>query len=446
MRITWLSAEMGSYTSGGANHNRLFIEYLRNHPEIEKITIVRWPTPEKRMILPEIQRFNGIDIYSPIIKLELKNAINSFKKVKINIKEKLKFAFLRLFLKLKGFSTYDSTKIYESGLIGTLAVLLLSLETPFPNPFWKTVAKYIENSKPDIIQSQVEHLSISGALAREQAKGHLSFQYLIEGCDADTKKGTLEYEFANRMTEALNWVIESDKTDLFLPVSESVEKYLIKHKADQNKIKIIHSPIELKKFPFIDKQSAREKLGLPKHKKIILSIGRMMPRKRYEDIIEILKKLPNDVILYIKRSSCISDDIIDTSKNLISLIKKYKLSNRVIIDDKELPYEQMVHVYTACDVAVYPFLEEPFGMCATEAMASSRPLIVYDSGYLPHFIKNNGFIVKPLDLEDLYQKTKLLLDDEELAKEMGEKGRELAQTYDINVLGEKLVNLYREFL
>ena len=58
----------------------------------------------------------------------------------------------------------------------------------------------------------------------------------------------------------------------------------------------------------------------------------------------------------------------------------------------------------------------------------------------------NGFVVEPLDLEDLFQKTKLILDDEKLANEMGQKGRELTQKYDINVVGENLVNLYKEFL
>ena len=106
----------------------------------------------------------------------------------------------------------------------------------------------------------------------------------------------------------------------------------------------------------------------------------------------------------------------------------------------------MVYVYSACDVAVYPFMDEPFGMCAAETMACKRPLIVYNSGFLPNFINKNGYIVEPINYDELYQKIKLIIDDEKLAEEMGQKGRELAKPYDINILGEKLMDLYREFL
>ncbi|MHA1379008.1 MAG: glycosyltransferase family 4 protein [Candidatus Helarchaeota archaeon] len=446
MKITWLSAEMGDYTSGGANHNRLYIEYLKNNLDVEKISIVRWPMPEKGLILPEKQVFNGIEIYSPIIQSDMKNALNSLKSAKLNFSDKIKFALLRFLMKVKGYSRFDSIKVKKPGLLGSFALLILSLETPFPNPFLKTIAEYVKKTKPDIIQSQVEHLSVAGALAREDAKAHFSFQYLIEGSGADTKEGSLEYELANRLSEALDWLIDSENVDYFFPVSESVKKYLINHKAQANSIKIINSPIKMSSFPITDKNNAREKLGLPKNRKIILSIGRMMPRKRFEDLLKILKRFSDDVILYIKRSSCISDDIIDTSKKMYNQIKKLKLGDRVIINESELSYNQMIYVYSACDVAVYPFLEEPFGMCAIEAMASARPIIVYNSGYLPYFVNKNGFIVEPLDVDSLYEKTKILLDDEKLSQQMGEKGREMAVKYDINILGEKLINIYKEYL
>ena len=437
---------MGDYTSGGANHNRIYIEYLKNHPDVDKISIVRWPMPEKGQILPEIQKKNGIEIYTPKIQLDIKNTLKTFKNIKLKFLEKLKLSFLKLMLKIKGYYYLDTETITKPDLMVSIALLMLSLEIPFPNRFLQAIATYIKKTKPDIIQSQVEHLSVAGAIASEETKAHFSFQYLIEGSGADTKEGTLEFEFASRLSKALDWLIESNKVDMFFPVSESVKSYLLAHNAKDDKIKIINSPIVLDDFPLTDKLRARDLLGLPKNKKIILSIGRMMPRKRFEDLIEVLNRLPNDVLLYIKRSSCISDDIIDTTKKLKKLIKRKKLSERVIIDENELPYEQMINVYSASDVAVYPFLEEPFGMCATEAMASARPIIVYDSGYLPYFVNGNGFVVKPFDIEDLYQKVKIVLEDDKLRNEMGQKGRESAEKYDIKILGEDLINCYKKYL
>lgn len=445
LRIVWLAGELG-YTSGAGNHNQIFINYLKRHPDVEKISIVRWPTPIKKILSPERQILDGIEIYSPRIQLKMKTAIESFKKAKLNFKEKLKFDLLRFGLKLKGFSKYDSTKFRKLGIMGIVTIALLTLEKPFPNPFLKSMSKCIEKINPDIIQSQQEFISIPGAVARDHAKAHFSTQMTLEGAIEETKEGTLNREFTNRFLDALKWLIESDKVDIFLPITVSVKDYLLKYGVTQNKMRIISSPIVIENFPLINKEVAREKLGLPSNKKIILSVGRMTERKRFQDIVEILRKLPENVILYIKKSSSLSDDMASTLKDLKSLIKKHKLTNRVIINEKDIPYDQMVYIYSACDVAVYPFIDEPFGMCVAEAMACNLPLIVYNSGFLPNFIDKNGYVVEPLDYEDLYQKTKLILDDERLASEMGQQGREMAQQYDINILGEKLVNLYKEFL
>ncbi len=447
IKIIWMSPEIeDEYSSGAANHNRLFVEYFNKHPDVEEVAVVRWPVPVAGKFLPQIQNFNGIKLYTPQIHLKLDEALKSFKRESYKFSEKIKFAFLRLILKLKGMSTFDPSTIKKAGAVATFAVMLLTFQKPFPNPLLKQIAKCIEHSKPDIIQNQMEFMGISGSLIRDKVKGHLITLYEMEGGQREVEEGTLVGEIAKRNSEALQWVIENDKVDKYIPVSESVEKNLIKNGVPKNKIQTIYSPIRIDKFPVVDRETARRKLGLPKNKKIIVSVGRMTGGKRFEDLVEMLRRFPDDVILYIKQSRCISDDILDTSKGLISLIKKYKLNDRVIINDTPLPYEQMAYVYQAADVGVYPFLDEPFGMCVAEIMACARPVIVYDSGYLPNFINKNGFVVKPLDIEDLYQKTKYLLEDGIVVKEMGEKGRELAQKYDINILGEKLLDLYKEFM
>jgi glycosyltransferase involved in cell wall biosynthesis len=173
----------------------------------------------------------------------------------------------------------------------------------------------------------------------------------------------------------------------------------------------------------------------------------MIERKRFIDIIQILKNLPEDVIFYLKQSVCTSDDFFPSAlENLHKEIKKLRLQNRVIINPEIIPYEKMHIIYSAADVAIFPFLYEPFGMCAAEAMAAQRPLIVYNSGFLPTFINGNGFIIEPMNLEELENKTRLLLNDSHLATEMGLKGPNLVKQFDIRIVGEKLLDLYKEYI
>lgn len=211
--------------------------------------------------------------------------------------------------------------------------------------------------------------------------------------------------------------------------------------------KIIPSPIVLQHLKSIPKSEARSKLNIPQDKRVLLSVGRFVERKHFMDLLHVLKTLPKDVILYIKRSVSITDELLPSAfDNFQKEVKRNKLEQRVFINSEVLSYDRMYEIYSAADVAVFPFLYEPFGMCAAEAMAINLPLIVYNSGNLPEFIKGNGFVVDPGDLDALEEKIKILVNDPLLAEEMGSKGRELVKPYDINILGEQLINLYREFL
>ncbi|NVM03481.1 MAG: glycosyltransferase family 4 protein [Candidatus Helarchaeota archaeon] len=445
MRICWLSTEMGEYTSGIANHNRILVEYLKNHPEVEDITVVRYPLPENGFFIQNPQQWRGVNIFSPKVALNIKGALNSFKKADLNLKAKIQFWFLRLGIKLKKMSFFNLSKIKKAGKISLAAFAILSFQKPFPNPFWKEFTNCILKTKPDIVQSQAALLIIGGVLARDKIKAHLSSQMTLPGA-IEGEKGSINYEFEKRFNEALKWGIEADKTDFFLPVSQDVKNYLVSLGADPNKIKIMQTPIVIKDFNRVDKLVAREKLGLPKNKKIILSVGRMTMQKRFQDILEILKMMPKDVVFFLKKSRCISEEFFESAHLLFSLIKKYKLKDRVIINDSVLPYNEMKYVYQSCDVAVFPYIGEPQGTCVTECIANGRPIVVYNSGYLPNYINGNGYLVEPKNIKSLYEKTKIFLDDERVAKEAGEKSIELALKYDINIIGEQLINLYKEFL
>lgn len=51
-----------------------------------------------------------------------------------------------------------------------------------------------------------------------------------------------------------------------------------------------------------------------------------------------------------------------------------------------------------------------------------------------------------MNLEELQNKIRNLLNDPALAEEMGLKGPDLVKQLDIHIIGEKLLNLYREYL
>ena len=447
MKIVWFAPEFGKISSGIINHTQIFIDYLRQQPDVEELIVVKYPLPDHGIMPPLYENLKGIRFYTPRISLDYHDAFKSILQSDLKFSERLKIRLFKFILKLKHIKRLELDKIKKWGIIEFGLLGISSVQMPFPNPFQEQIGRCITKLQPDIVQSHLEVFSIAGSLAKPIAKGHFSYHVLVDEEKESLPHGTLIRAFWQRSEDALQWLQDHNAVDAYIAASEFVEKQLLRHGIKQSQIKIIHSPIVLKQLIPLSKSEAKTRLGIPQNKRIILSVGRFLERKHFIDLIPILRTLPDDVILYIKRSISTSDDMMPSALNKFQKeVRKYKLEQRVIINSEVLPYEKMHEIYSAADLAVFPFLHEPFGLCAAESMALSRPLIVYNSGFLPNFINGNGFVVEPMNLEELKEKIQLLLNDPAMAAEMGAKGPDLVKQYDVQVLGEKLLNIYREFI
>jgi glycosyltransferase involved in cell wall biosynthesis len=85
--------------------------------------------------------------------------------------------------------------------------------------------------------------------------------------------------------------------------------------------------------------------------------------------------------------------------------------------------------YNDSDVFCFPtfFESETFGVVLLEAMQFSLPIVATEWRGIPSVVNSghNGFLVKPLDVEDLACKLRELILDEKLRKKMGDAGRRI---------------------
>ena len=77
-------------------------------------------------------------------------------------------------------------------------------------------------------------------------------------------------------------------------VAHALKLGAIKLGVDKNKIEVLGNGVDTSLFYRIDKNAAREKLGLPKNIKIIISVGHLVERKGFHLIVEALRKIKND--------------------------------------------------------------------------------------------------------------------------------------------------------
>jgi glycosyltransferase involved in cell wall biosynthesis len=117
-----------------------------------------------------------------------------------------------------------------------------------------------------------------------------------------------------------------------------------------------------------------------------------------------------------------------------------------------VPEEKLAEYYNRCDAFVLPSAsseQEGFGIVLLEAMASGRPVISTHIVGVAEDVRrfNAGRIVRPRDINALAQAIIEILLDEELAQEMGKRGRRLVEEkYTWKKIAKDMLEIYRELV
>ena len=111
------------------------------------------------------------------------------------------------------------------------------------------------------------------------------------------------------------------------------------------------------------------------------------------------------------------------------------------LPEGKLPLTEVRKRMKNCYCLVLPSITEGLPRVMLEAMALSKPVVASRVGGIPDLIKDseNGFLFEVGNVQELAEKLRILLDNKELAVEMGRRGRELVQSQFSN---EKYINNY----
>ena len=110
--------------------------------------------------------------------------------------------------------------------------------------------------------------------------------------------------------------------------------------------------------------------------------------------------------------------------------------------------EDLPDYYRLCDVFVFPSIDksEAYGLVALEAGACAKPTIASNLPGVRFVVKDNetGILVEPKNTDELAEKIKYLLNNQERAKELGENARKRIEAEFVwRVIVEKLENIYK---
>jgi len=213
------------------------------------------------------------------------------------------------------------------------------------------------------------------------------------------------------------------RADGVVAITNHLKDVLTEHGIRDDKVIVAHDAVDLREFDIsISKESARDKIGLPKNKKIVMYIGLFDEWKGYKILLGASQFFNDNVQMV----------MIGGERKQVNLLRE-KYPNIIFIGFR--PYHELAQNQKAADVLVIPnsakteiskYFTSPLKLFAH--MASGVPIVASDLPSLREVLDDStAYFFEPDNPESLAQAVKHALnqkkESEEKAKESLEKVR-----------------------
>jgi D-inositol-3-phosphate glycosyltransferase len=193
-----------------------------------------------------------------------------------------------------------------------------------------------------------------------------------------------------------------DEADRLIVNTEHEAQQLVSvHRADPERIDVVHPGVDLDTFTPGDKRAARYALGVADSERVVAFVGRIQPLKAPDVLLRAAAKLP-DVLVLVAGGP--SGSGLAAPDGLVRLADELGIADRVTFLPPQ-SREQLVNVYRAADLVAVPSYSESFGLVAVEAQACGTPVVAAAVGGLPVAVRDgvSGALVEGHDPDDWAQ-------------------------------------------
>ncbi|MBU1863431.1 MAG: glycosyltransferase family 4 protein [Candidatus Omnitrophica bacterium] len=183
-----------------------------------------------------------------------------------------------------------------------------------------------------------------------------------------------------------------------------------------------------------------------RNKVTLLTATRLLPRKGIKYLLFALDTIKREYQLKNIQLLLAGPDCGELS-NIKKIIKKLDLGNNVSILGS-IPFQNMKYFMFICDIFVLPSLYEGLPLSLLEAMAARKSVISTDLPCARKIITHleNGFLVKPGDVDSLVRAVITLSADKNMRINLGRKAQESVKQLDSYAEAKKLREIYASIL
>lgn len=230
--------------------------------------------------------------------------------------------------------------------------------------------------------------------------------------------------------------------------SFTLQPYL-PHLPGKGKYSIITLGVDRKRFARKEVSKEQKILSLPSDRKVVVSLGRLIPCKGHEFLLKALAMLDAGLRPYLFIGG--TGPLLTPLK---AMVKDLGLEGDVFFLG-QVPSEEVVALLHLANIYVQPSIidrdgnTEGLGMAVLEAMACGLPCIASKVGGLVDLVVDGetGFLVCPGDAPNLAHTLHHLLTDDELCQQMGKAALKRVEEHFVwDRVTDKFLDVYRRLL
>lgn len=243
------------------------------------------------------------------------------------------------------------------------------------------------------------------------------------------------------------------RVDFLIVMSLAMRQNVLEtHSIRENRVKVMNLGLDFEVFDpeKIDPKIQRKNWGVKDDTLVIGLVGRIDPAKGQSTFIRAAAGLMKygdlkDRLKFV----IVGEETLGSTKGYLEelkqMVKEFHLGDLVHFAGFQ---QNIAEVMRGFDIFTMPSRREAFGLVAIEALAMRCPIIVSGAGSADEIIGRDvdqpwGLKVRPEDAYDLQKQLLTLIENPDLRKEMGDRGRKyVMKYYDRKVRLRRTLELY----
>jgi D-inositol-3-phosphate glycosyltransferase len=264
----------------------------------------------------------------------------------------------------------------------------------------------------------------------------------------------LEHEPSERIEVETLLLHEADKVVAATQAEVAQIQWL--YQVSTERVVVIPPGVDTGHFYPILADEAKEFIGIPLKKRMILYVGRIESLKGIDTLLRAMSVLKEEALLS-EDNACLAiiggEADVSSEKLSVEMVRLTQLSEELGLEGivrflGKQGQDTLPYYYSAAEVVVVPSHYESFGLVALEAMACGSPVVASETGGLAFLIKDGetGFHVPAGDVGALKSRLEIILRDDDLRIQLGRQAAAYAKGYDWSLISDKILDLYSSLL